>query len=372
MKPFTYDIPTRIIFGKDIFNNYVNEWKTYGMRAMLVTGRHSAKLSGALDAVLGICKKCGQSVVLFDKVTENPLSTMVDEAAGVARKEKVDFVVGIGGGSPMDTAKIVSALITRPDMKTADFADTYVDSGIPVICVPTTAGTGSEATPFAVICVAEKNNRKLNMRTRLFPKAAWLDASFTKSLSWKIRKDTLIDALCQNIEGILTIRSTPVTDAFALDSLCRMSGYKNAILDETIESDNMLEALMFASCISGMVISQTGISLPHILSYNITDTFHEPHGKACGLLLPKYLKIYPDKQKVKAILDSLGFCSVESMEEWIAPVLGAKPQATTGQLKEFIPDIMSQKARLATFPLPLTEKDIYDLYISAVDVNGLK
>lgn len=368
MKSFTYDIPTRILFGKDIFKNHADEWKTYGTRAMLVTGRNSAKMSGALDAVLEICNKCGQSIVLFDKVTENPVSTMVDEAADLARKEKVDFVVGIGGGSPMDTAKIVSALLQRPNMKTADIADTFVDSGVPVICVPTTAGTGSEVTPFTVICVAEKNNRKLNMRTRLFPKAAWLDASFTKSLSWKIRKETLVDALCQNIEGMLTVRSTPITDAFALDSLRRMSSYKDAILTETIESDDMLESLMFSSCMSGMVISQVGISLPHVLSYNITETFHEPHGKACGLSLPIYLKLHPDKQKVKAILDALGFDSVETLGEWIASVLGPKPQATAAQLKEFLPDIMSQQVRLATFPLPLTEKDIYEFYISTVNM----
>lgn len=366
MKNFTYNMPTQIVAGHTIFKYETKRWKSYGTHALIVTGKNSARVSGALEEVVNIITVSGQTYIHFDEVNENPETSMIDKAAKVARDEKVDFIVAIGGGSAMDTAKVVSAMVLRPSMVASHVVNEYVDSGIPVICVPTTAGTGSEVTPFAVVTLSEEGGKKTNTKTHIYPKAAWLDARFTKTLGSKTRKSTMIDAMCQSIEGYLTTRSTPITDALALDSLCRISTCREAIADEMPLTDNMLESMLYASCISGLVISQAGISLPHVLSYNLTDEYNLPHGDACGLLLAQYLSLYPDKEKVSKVLNALRFASIDELSKWIIHVLGGKPQAHKEELNIFADNVIKQTARLNSFPLQLSKQDIFDLYSQAV------
>ncbi len=368
MRQFAFEMPTKIVFGKDIFSRYNDSWKSYGKRLFIITGRNSAEKSGALKAVTSAAKENNQEYIIYNKVHANPVSTMIDEAAEEAKAFKPDFVVGIGGGSVLDSAKIVAALVLHPELKTLDMTRQVVSDNIPLICIPTTAGTGSELTPFTVVTVAEEGNKKMNMKTRIYPTAAWVNPEFTRSMRDDIRNHTLLDAICQLVEGILTTRSTPVTDTLSFDSLKRISSFLPAYLNGDDIPEEALETVLYSSSISGLVISQTGISLPHILSYNITDNFHTPHGMACAIFLIKYMRMHPEKQKVDNIVHALDFNSIDDFQKWVDAMLGQRPTADSAMLKDFAEDIMKQQERLGSFPKTLQYADIFKLYESACSI----
>jgi alcohol dehydrogenase class IV len=165
---------------------------------------------------------------------------------------------------------------------------------------------------------------------------------------------------------MLTTRSTPLTDDLALSGLARVKDALKAFETEAPPSEDMLYALMYSACISGIVIAQAGISLPHVLGYNLTDTFGLPHGQTCGYLLPQYMQLHPDKQKVASILSAIGFSDIAQLSKWLDKVLGEKPKATRAQLDAFVADIMTQPLRIATFPENIGEKEIAALYEESV------
>lgn len=366
MKSFSFHMPTRIIFGRGIFDSHREEWKAYGKKAMIITGSGSAKACGALDKVTGICEESGQQWLISDAVKPNPHSGDIDSAAAKARSSGADFLVAIGGGSPMDTAKVASILVKHPEKKAADFCKEIGDDGIPVICVPTTAGTGSEATPFAVITVDELGGEKKNTMVKIYPKASWLEPAFTDSLPMRVRRDTAVDALCQLAEGYLTTRSQPMTDAYALEGLRNLGGCMTAILSDEITSETS-ERLMYAACLSGMVISQTGISLPHIMGYSITDRYDLTHGHACGLLLTGYLRAHPDESRISSVLKAIGMSSIDELGAWLGAVLNGSVIVEEDAVDAFTRDVMTQTARLESFPLPVGGALVQKLYYGALN-----
>lgn len=364
MKPFIFSFPTELVFGRDIFETQTERWRGYGKRCILVTGKRSASATGALQKLEGIIAGCSQTFVHYDGVGENPTAEMCDEAAALAREAGCDFVVGVGGGSALDTAKLVSALLKRPEASAADFVTERADSGAPLVCVPTTAGTGSETTPYAVITVGK---RKCNMNVRLFPAAAWVDSSFSAFAGRALRCNTLTDAICQNIEGMLSTRSNALVDGLALHALSMVSAHFDEALGDGQLTKEACDALSLSASLSGLVIAQCGISLPHILSYPLTEAHHIPHGRACGLLLCGYMSRHPDKEKVGRILAALRCGSIEALGRLLEAALGEKPAVSEAELRTFVPIIAAQKERLRTFPLPVEENDILELYRTAVN-----
>ncbi|MCL4408500.1 MAG: iron-containing alcohol dehydrogenase, partial [Thermotogae bacterium] len=151
---FTYFLPTKIVFGSGKINDLGDLVKHMGKKALIVTGGKSAKSTGLLDKVMKQLDKVGIDHLHFDKIVPNPLATTVDEGAKVARDENCDFVIGIGGGSPIDSAKMI-AVVAKAGGNCWDY--TNVGGGktpkvaLPIVAIPTTHGTGTEADPFAVV-----------------------------------------------------------------------------------------------------------------------------------------------------------------------------------------------------------------------------
>jgi len=218
-----FHMPTRIFFEPGCVQNHADIFKRLGRKALIVTGRTSAAASGALDDVKRALDAQGLPWAVFDQVRSNPSVASVYEGAAFARAQNADFIIGIGGGSPMDAAKAI-ALLARQDIPEERlFAGGYTADVLPTVLIPTTAGTGSEVTPYAVLTNDRAETKMSIGSDHLFPAYALLDARYTLGLPRAATINTAIDALAHAVEGMLTVRANALSDAIAQESIAQIA-----------------------------------------------------------------------------------------------------------------------------------------------------
>lgn len=322
---FHYMMPTNLYFGKDCLEQSGDILTKYGKKALLVTGKHSAKVNGSQQAVTDTLEKLGISWVLFDDVESNPSIATVRRAADFGKAEGADFVIAIGGGSPMDAGKVIALLCTNDLDDTALFTGPY-KKPLPIITVPTTSGTGSEVTEYAILTNIHAGTKQSVASPMIFPSASFCDPSFTMGILPKVTIDTAIDALSHAVEGYMATTSTPISDSWAEEAI-RFIGMHLTALDQEI-SYAIREDLMYGSTLAGIVIAQTGTTLIHGMGYPLTYYKGLSHGRANGILFPHYMKLMeetmPDKvDKIWELLD------VDGLEEF------------TDIIKELMPDTVA-------------------------------
>jgi alcohol dehydrogenase class IV len=223
--------------------------------------------------------------VVFDRVEENPSADTCDAGAALCRENDCDYVIGIGGGSPMDAAKAVAGLACNLGPCSEYFgADRFENGALPVMAVPTTAGTGSEVTSAAVIVDAEQGVKRTIKGNAVFPKLALLDPETTVPLPRDVTVNTGLDALSQAMEGFVSISATPMTDLIALEVCHLVKEYLPRAAEDGSDIDAR-SAMLYAAMLSGCVIAHTGTTLVHGMGYYFTLAFGIPHGLANALLL---------------------------------------------------------------------------------------
>lgn len=281
MSAFGFDLPTEVVFGEDTFDCLGEYSGNIGKRPFLVTGKHSARAAGYLGRALAQLP----GAVLFDRVEENPTTTQCEEAAEICRARDCDHVIALGGGSPMDAAKAIAVLARNPAPASQYFGvERYTEAPLPLIAVPTTAGTGSEVTQYAVLVNVEERNKRTITGPALFPAVAILDPLLTLSLPRNVTIATGLDALSQAMEGIVSTHSTAASDVQALECC----GLVRAWLPIAANEPGNREArarMLHAAMLSGAVIAQTGTTLVHGMGYYLTLEFGIAHGLANALLL---------------------------------------------------------------------------------------
>ncbi|ODN30111.1 iron-containing alcohol dehydrogenase family protein [Fervidobacterium thailandense] len=277
-------MPTKVLYGKDVVLKNRELIQSLGERFLIVTGK-SSKKNGSLDDVLDVLD--GKHVTVYDETPENPPTTVVEEIAKMFTD--VDVVVGVGGGSPMDTAKAVAVLLENPSLTAQDLYDTgKYTRAKPIICVPTTAGTGSEVTQYSVLIL---NGRKRGFSHEcIFPKIAFVDYKYTLTASEELTLSTALDALSHAVEGFISLRATPFSDVLAVESVKLIKEFLPKVLNDP-ENEFYRERLMFASTLAGMVIAQTGTTIAHALGYSLTTEKNVKHGLATAVFLPFELKV---------------------------------------------------------------------------------
>jgi alcohol dehydrogenase class IV len=369
---FSFLMPTHVIFCKNCIAKNKSEFGKLGHRAFIVTGKASALKSGALEDVVKSLSYCSIPFLVYNGVLPNPNITNVREAALMARDFKADMIIGIGGGSPMDAAKAVSILAKQDLDDEALFKGGYTVKPLPVIAIPTTAGTGSEVTPYSIL-TDEKDETKKNLsHESLYPKIAFLDPSYTTMLPYEITVNTAIDAFSHAVESCLSKKANPMSIMISLESLKFMGPCLfNLCSDKMVSLDNR-ESLLYASMLAGIAISQTGTTVVHAMGYSLTYFKKIDHGKANGLLLCEYLRYvsHQNSHKIKQILEALNMKNLYELECMIDKLL-LKPEP----LSEKEIDLFSQKAVLAksvanTLPVPMID-EIKSLYRASLgsDIN---
>lgn len=221
----------------------------------------------------------------FTGVVPDPTTDAIYEGLAVLRENQHDCVVALGGGSAIDTAKTIAAMAERDQPIRHYKVPQTLDDGLPIIAIPTTAGTGSETTRVAVITDTETHEKMLCMGLGLMPVAALVDFELTMTMPLRLTADTGIDSLCHALEAYVSRRANPFTDTIALASMTAIAKHLRTACREP---DNRVarEAMMLAATQGGIAFSNASVTLIHGMSRPIGGLFHVPHGMSNAMLLP--------------------------------------------------------------------------------------
>lgn len=283
---FEFYVPTDIVFGAGEFNSLGERAKRFGDRAMLITYPDFPYTNKAMQLLTAT----GLDPLLFDKVVENPTNTMIDEGGKLARENKCDVIIGLGGGSAMDSAKgIATAAKLKFDIWEIAEGREVNEEILPVIVIPTTAGTGSETTPYVVISNRNIYRKQGVFSKSFFPKLAICDPELTLGLPTSITAMTGLDALSHAIEAYHSRLASPLTDLLAEESI-RLIGQN---LRTAVWQGNDLEArtkMMFASMLAGAAIGYTDTTICHVIGEAIGSVYNTPHGLSVALTMPAVME----------------------------------------------------------------------------------
>lgn len=294
---FTFYMPTHVITGTHAVADHA-EKLALGRHALIVTGRNSARLSGALADITDALDRLGIGWTLFDKITENPLAETCHAGGAAAREAGADFVIGIGGGSALDAAKAIAAYAVCPDTAPAEiFAAQLPASGmLPIVAVPTTAGTGSEANPYSVLTLPGGAVKKtFKPIPGGYPRVAFVDPRYTYSLNEEYTVSTALDAFCHALESFLSPKSNEVSEMHALFAARQIwdvlfqGSYADGETDAGGFTPAQRERLSLAALAAGIAINRTGTGFPHPLGYSLTLSEGIPHGRACAAFTGAYI-----------------------------------------------------------------------------------
>ncbi len=288
-KPFTFRSP-RIVFKRNAWKELPKICEEYGKQGMLVTGSTVMAKSGVYPALMEAFKAQMIEVREIVRQGREPTVREVDALASAARTEKVDWILGIGGGSALDLAKAAAGL-ARNEGSAAVYQEgkDLVNEGIPFIAVPTTAGTGSEATNNAVL-INEERRVKLSIRgDRMLARVALLDPVLTRSMTPQVTAHTGLDALTQAIEAYVSKASNPMTDLLAERAIEAIwESLYNAF---TNGNDlNAREQMLYGSLLSALSFSNAKLGAVHGFAHPIGALHSIPHGLVCGVLLPHVMR----------------------------------------------------------------------------------
>ncbi len=358
-------LPTEVIAGANCVRLNAAAW-CLGKKALIVTGKASAQCSGALNDVCATLDTQGVAHVQFDGVHENPDADQVYAGAAMAVAEKVDFIVAVGGGSPMDAAKsiawVAGAQIAREDF--FHIKPQPTDHVLPIVAIPLTCGTGSEVTPYSIITHHEVKSKVNISGAAFFPKVALLDAHYLECLPKHVLCDTALDALSHAIEGVYSPRCDAMAEAMGLEAI-------RILVPELIRlaHDNFvnLAEVQYASMLAGMVIAQTGTGLVHAMGYPLTYHRHLPHGRANGILLAGYLNFMsaPCPQLTQRILGAMGFedsGDLQGLVDTLLDIAGCYREAPSEEeLVQFTHEPLRLEVvrRYRAMPSPEEVMDIY-------------
>lgn len=366
MKFINYHMPTKILLDEEVVLKNCALFSTYGDKALIVTGKTSSIKNGSLEDVTNALKKEGISYDIFNDVEENPSLETVEAIAKLGRNQKSNFIIGIGGGSPIDAAKAAGILIKTQTATRYDLFNSPNLKSVPIIAVPTTAGTGTETTPYAILTDNELQT-KHGICQKVFPEVALLDVKYLMFLPERITINTSIDALSHLIEGYLSAKSNIVSDALAEKGLKLFGECLNMIKEKDF-TYVVREKLMLASTIAGMVIAQAGTSLPHGMGYALTYFHNVPHGKANGILLKSYLEFCVNGHKVRKILYLLTLENLDELGNFLNDMLGCVDSVTSTDISSYSDEMMSNTYKLKNHPDLVIREDIIKMYKDSLNI----
>jgi alcohol dehydrogenase class IV len=263
--------------------------KGLGKKALIVTDSHLMEI-GLLKDVKNSLEAAGVSFEIFDDVVTEPILEYTDEGLKMYQKIKADFLIAVGGGSPMDTAKAISALAMNPG-KMSDFEgpNKIPRPGAPLMVIPTTAGTGSEVSQFTIITDTTRNVKMLIASPYVLPRVALVDPLMTLTMPQEITAATGLDALTHAIEAYVSVKAQPITNALALHAIKLIS----ANLRQAWCDGSNLEArthMMMGALEAGLAFSNASVALVHGMARPIGAYFHVPHGISNAALLPTVME----------------------------------------------------------------------------------
>ena len=379
-----YSQPAAIIFGWGAVSVLGEKVKELGCKKAMCVIDKGIEGTGIPEKAIKSLKDAGVGVAVFSGVVADPPVAVVDEAGAAAKREGVDCLVGIGGGSSMDTAKAVSILLSNPG-KASDYIlakPVYYDTKTPVILVPTTAGTGSEVTS---VCIISRPDINTKWSAFVNTNYAIVDPELTLTLPKRETANTGLDALAHAAEAMTTSNWNRHSDIVGEAAIRKIAKYLVTAYNEPSNVEARTE-MMLAANLAGLAFNNPITHIGHACADALSGHFHTPHGYNCGICLPACLKVVGPAmpQKMRTIAEAMGLTLTgsESGEELgnlvadavrrLMRAVGIKPLKEMGFKREdvlsFVPDVVS--SHLSSYcPVKIDDKkalevlaDVYDSY----------
>jgi len=282
--------PGKILFGVGSLESLGAEARRLGRRPLLVTGRRAMAEAGVTGRSLAILKAAGLDAALFDQVEPEPDVATVDRAREAIRDHRADLVVGLGGGSALDVAKVAAGLANE-DLPTRAFHQgrKIARRGLPLIAIPSTSGTGSEMTHNGVISDRDRRTKASIRDESLIPAVALVDPEVTVSSPPRVTAMSGVDALVQAVESYLSRFATPMTEALSLRAAEELAAALPAVV--ACGGDLALRTrAAWGSALAGLALSNARLGVVHGIAHPVGVRFQVPHGLVCGVLLPAALE----------------------------------------------------------------------------------
>ncbi len=390
---FDFNAPTRITFGPGSVEAIGPLAAELGRRALLVVGSRTLDREGTVDALVERLSAAGVTTERLT-LTGEPDTSTVELGAHRARAADSDLLVGLGGGSALDAAKAIAALATN-DGPLLDYLEVVgggraLDrSALPVVAVPTTAGTGAEVTRNAVILEPSQRYKASVRSSFLFPRVALIDPSLALTLAPSVTASTGLDALTQLIESFVSVRATPLTDALALEGIRRAGGALRRVVADGSDLAARTD-LALASLESGLALANAGLGAVHGFASPLGGRYPIPHGVACAALLPSVAAanvralrardpngpgLARYEQVARILLGSARGTSAATIDAglaWLADLvrdLGVPPLRTYGVTSEAVPELVTlarQASSTRGNPIALTPEEMAEALVNAL------
>ncbi|MFC2039110.1 iron-containing alcohol dehydrogenase [Chloroflexota bacterium] len=304
-----------VLFGEGASSETGMKLKELGCTKVLCVFDQGVKKAGITEKIIENIKEQGIQTVIFDGVLADPPDHTIEAAAEIGRKELVDGIVAIGGGSSMDTAKAVNILLGNPSPITQYLAgDKEIKPGKVLVLLPTTSGTGSEVTPVAVITDTSNNRKGGILGPVCRATLAIVDPVLTVGMPPSITADTGMDALAHAAEAMTSAFANPMSDILAKEAISLICAY----LPRAVKDGSDMEArsnMIFASMTAGYSFADALPHYGHAIGHTLGALYHIPHGNACGIALPEVMEYIVDviPERVRMVGNAMGLDLAENL-----------------------------------------------------------
>ena len=271
----------------------------YNVKKVTVITDEGVWGTGLIERPIAILESAGVIAEVFHNIPSEPAVEEIEKIFGMIKDFNSQMFIGIGGGSVMDTAKILSIMVTNSG-GVKDFLgiDKVRNKGIPTLMIPTTAGTGAEVTPNAIVLLPEKGCKQGIVSKKIIPDCVVLDPLMTTGLPPALTASTGMDAFCHAIECYISIKANPVSDSFAIRAIKLIWKSIRKVYSNGSDMDARLDMLL-GSFFAGLALSTSGGTAIHAMSYPIGGRYRVPHGVANAILLPHLMKFNLDTIELK-------------------------------------------------------------------------
>ena len=307
---FEFSLPTRVIYGVGVIDNLNDAVAHYGSRRALLVTDAVLVQTGLVERVkAGFARTAIDIAAVYDQVPPNSTIKTVEDCAALGRAQHCDLIIGLGGGSVLDTAKVANILMIKGG-QVAEHMGAYLLGQtrlLPLLLIPTTAGTGSEVTKVAVIADPDHDVKLPFAETQFLPDLALLDPEVTRSMPPKLTAMTGMDALTHAIEAYVDKEWSPASDGLALQAIRLIRDY---LLRACAQPNDVQArgAMLAASCLAGIAFSHSMVGMVHGVSHALGGVYHIPHGLANALVLPEVMDYNLDSRldRYADIAEALG------------------------------------------------------------------
>ncbi len=283
-------MPTQIFMGNACIRELPKCFAEHGVKKVLLVTDAGIVKAGVVAKITQLLDEAGIEYAIFDKVLPDPHVEVLEQGLAFARDTRINGVVGIGGGSPIDMGKLINCMLNNPGGISDYYGAGKVQrKGFPFFAIPTTCGTGTEATPIGIIINPQTQIKHFVNSKHLFPDVAFVDPDLIEQLPPKLIATTGMDALTHAIETYTASTSSPISDALAIYAIQLIAeNLQQAVL--SLQYKDALGNILLGSTLAGMAFPNGGLGLVHSLGHPLGGVFGIPHGLAMAVLLPYVMK----------------------------------------------------------------------------------